>query len=203
MKKDVLNKNSALKLPALPASVGRHPMSTVSDLSITLEDSENVQLSTITVPVFQNIKFIITSEHPMFSTSKPHQNHHKNHHQSREILCFPSPKSPKSRCFTVPRGVAVASVAAMAYFPGSLVTISGLPDKAQPVASAQREGVQALELNGDRAQLLHFDKATKSGEKWRKVIGRSLGYIYTSIGYRMGYRMVEDFGGKIFWWEDL
>jgi hypothetical protein len=53
----------------------------------------------------------------------------------------------------------------MAYFPGSLVTISGLPAPAQPVASAQREGVQALELNGDRAQLLHFDKA-KSGEKW-------------------------------------
>jgi len=50
----------------------------------------------------------------------------------------------------------------MAYFPGSLVTISGLPAPAQPVASAQREGVQALELNGDRAQLLHFDKA-KSG----------------------------------------
>ena len=51
---------------------GRHPISTVSDLSITLEDSENVQLSTIAVPAFQNIKFMKSSqkpsEHPMFST---------------------------------------------------------------------------------------------------------------------------------------
>eukprot|EP00913_Durusdinium_trenchii_P005465 g5093.t1 len=51
----------------------------------------------------------------------------------------------------------------MAYFPGSLVDISGLPGKATPVPSAAVLGVQAVDLNGDSAQLLHFDKGL---QKW-------------------------------------
>lgn len=44
---------------------------------------------------------------------------------------------------------------------GSLVDISGLPGKATPVPSAAVLGVQAVDLNGDSAQLLHFDKADR------------------------------------------
>ena len=47
----------------------------------------------------------------------------------------------------------------MAYFPGTLVSINGLPSAAAPVPSAAAEGVQSVDLNGDKAQLLHFDKA--------------------------------------------
>eukprot|EP00434_Breviolum_minutum_P037513 symbB.v1.2.033263.t1/scaffold4108.1/size44571/2 len=46
----------------------------------------------------------------------------------------------------------------MAYFPGTLVSINGLPSAAAPVPSAAAEGVQSVDLNGDKAQLLHFDK---------------------------------------------
>ena len=69
----------------------------------------------------------------------------------------------------------------MAYFPGSLVSISGLPGAAPPVASALREGVQPVELNGDKAQLLHFDKeplcrcgwTVKDGLKFKDMLEKN------------------------------
>ncbi|CAE7231993.1 ppsC [Symbiodinium pilosum] len=51
----------------------------------------------------------------------------------------------------------------MALIPGTLVDISGLPGKAEPVPSAAADGVEAVDLNGTSAQLVQYDKAAK---KW-------------------------------------
>ncbi|CAJ1390208.1 unnamed protein product [Effrenium voratum] len=51
----------------------------------------------------------------------------------------------------------------MAYVPGSLVEIQNLPGKAEPVPSALLQGVQAVDLNGTSAQLVHFDRQL---QKW-------------------------------------
>ncbi len=71
-------------------------------------------------------------------------------------------------------GAALHSVA-MAYFPGTLVSINGLPSAATPVPSAAAEGVQSVDLNGDKAQLLHFDKA--GGRSFRRIAGKHVRFF--------------------------
>eukprot|EP00933_Yihiella_yeosuensis_P016901 TRINITY_DN14289_c1_g1_i2.p1 TRINITY_DN14289_c1_g1~~TRINITY_DN14289_c1_g1_i2.p1 ORF type:complete len:948 (+),score=199.89 TRINITY_DN14289_c1_g1_i2:37-2880(+) len=51
----------------------------------------------------------------------------------------------------------------MAFVPGMLIEINGLNEKAKPVAGSAADGLEAVDLNGARAQLVQYDRSVK---KW-------------------------------------